>query len=424
MVHFHVVDSYSRLMSQGIWPRGVSIIEGLRVLFVYGGFPPKPIGQEDGGADYLGRLTSALAQRNIECHVLTSCTPLQPAPFSPEPNVHVWPVVRDWRLRSIRAGEARRVREIVLQTSPHVVHLVYPDPFLSWNRHEYSLPFLLKPLFPRVPMVTTFFAFALRGAGLMTLTGLFSLFMFSRKVNITNELLAAQFSRLFPFWQRKLVDIPVGNNLEVGLEGPSPGSPAAVVRAGLDQAYEYIAFFGFVTPDKGVDIALEALRQLRERRPNLRLLLVGGRVAEQRTEYERELFASLGVNSLESAVVSSGFCDDQRALALVRAAHAMVLPFRKNTMGRSSLAYAAAAGMPIITTWQGREVPFLKHLTNAYLVPPSDAGALASGIDAVLSDRGLRDRLSAGAESLARHMSWGHIADEWLQVYGRVVGDL
>ncbi len=100
--------------------------------------------------------------------------------------------------------------------------------------------------------------------------------------------------------------------------------------------------------------------------------------------------------------------DSEEASLFLRATDICVLPFDYGvTLNRSSLAAAAAHGLPIITTKGERlESPF-KDGENVLLCPPKDPTALASAIEALLRDERLQERLRKGAADLANQwFSW------------------
>ena len=87
-------------------------------------------------------------------------------------------------------------------------------------------------------------------------------------------------------------------------------------------------------------------------------------------------------------------------------------------LNRSSLAAAAAHGLPIITT-RGEilESPFI-DCNNVLLCPPKDPGSLAAAIDALISSSELRHRLGVGARKLANDwFSWSKAEELVIEVF-------
>ncbi len=172
-------------------------------------------------------------------------------------------------------------------------------------------------------------------------------------------------------WSTHFSDVELGTEAYVD-QSPPPreSSPFEIVTVGsLDQPY------------KGVDVLIEAVRQLREDGPDVRLRVVGG----------GRLRASL-----EDQVAEAGLADrvlfvgNVAGAAAVRAemarANLMVVASRTEGLPRVLLE-AMALGLPCVGTSVGG-IPEL--LPADARVPPDDAGALADRIRQVLRDPGRR----------------------------------
>jgi glycosyltransferase involved in cell wall biosynthesis len=84
---------------------------------------------------------------------------------------------------------------------------------------------------------------------------------------------------------------------------------------------------------------------------------------------------------------------------LYRRARLVVLPLKDVTYaaGLNGVEEAFAVNKPLVVSASRRIGDYVQHLSNAYVVPPGDDGALATAIDSVYRDAGLRTRLTAGA---------------------------
>lgn len=94
---------------------------------------------------------------------------------------------------------------------------------------------------------------------------------------------------------------------------------------------------------------------------------------------------------------------------------------------------ALAHGLPIVTTLPERAVPVagpapvwlgsgphavaVRDEVSALLVPPDDAPALAAALVRLATDALLREKLSAGARSLAVRIAWPALARETAAIY-------
>ncbi len=197
---------------------------------------------------------------------------------------------------------------------------------------------------------------------------------------------------------------------------------------GLPDAAFYLTHFGFVDKSRDIDTLLLAVRRLRDEGEDVRLIMIGvtdPAPTQTLSKYQEEFRAQIAALSRElgDAVIWTGFCPDEKVTQYFLASDCTVLPFHRNTLGRTSLAAALHHGMPVITTATGRRALFLEHGENAMLVPRDSVGALVAAIRKVLSSPDLRARLGAGARRAADWYRWDRVAQMTLAVYREVIRD-
>jgi glycosyltransferase involved in cell wall biosynthesis len=157
-------------------------------------------------------------------------------------------------------------------------------------------------------------------------------------------------------------------------EPPPPGRPARLVCIGR------------LVPKKGHDLLLEAVRRTLDAGREVSLALLGGGPLE---DHLRERISGAG---LERQVDLLGAVPPERAQEILREADLMVLPSRVAPDGDQDglpvvLVEALAAGVPVVSTAVAG-IPELVDSANGWLVPPDDAGALASAIGRALDEPG------------------------------------
>jgi phosphatidylinositol alpha-mannosyltransferase len=177
-----------------------------------------------------------------------------------------------------------------------------------------------------------------------------------------------------------------------------------------------IAFVGRLDePRKGLDVLLEAFPAIVERRPGVRLLVVGsGDVDRAR---------SLVPSELRAQVSFLGLVDDVEKARVLKTADVYVAP---NTGGESFgiiLVEAMAAGAAVVAS----DLPAFHRVLQGggcgVLFPTGDARALAGEVVALLDDEERRTRLREAADVAVRQYDWSIVARKVLQVYETVVGD-
>ncbi len=146
-----------------------------------------------------------------------------------------------------------------------------------------------------------------------------------------------------------------------------------------------------------------------------------------RTEYRRELEQSIAAHDLREHVRIVGHCDDTPA-ALALADVAVIASTEPEAFGRTAIE-AAAMGVPVVAAALGATVETVSappqipaESSTGWLVPPNDAGALASALDAALAlAPAERDALAARARAKAMRFTTEAMQDATLAVYDRLI---
>lgn len=150
-----------------------------------------------------------------------------------------------------------------------------------------------------------------------------------------------------------------------------------------------IGAVGRLETQKGFSYLLDAVERLAPQFPALRLVLVGD--GSLRGTLEGRVHSS---PVLRARVLLTG--QVQGASAWMRHFTVYCLPSLAEALPLS-LIEAMASGCPIVATWVGGVPEALGDGTAGPLVPPGDAQALASALQALLQDEGLRQRLGRAA---------------------------
>ena len=213
-----------------------------------------------------------------------------------------------------------------------------------------------------------------------------------------------------------LATIPIGSNIAVA---PPPGFSSAAWRAtlGVTPQELLVAYFGLLSPSKGVDQLVAALARLE--RP-WRLLLIGGSAtAPQDVAYAGRLHEQIRSYSLTERIIKTGHIADAEVSAHLLTADCIALPFRDGaSFRRGSLLAAFAHGCPVITTASADPADATTLAEAAITLPPDDPDALATALEHLADAPELRQRLRQTGRTLATHFAWDTIAAQHAAVYG------
>ena len=117
-----------------------------------------------------------------------------------------------------------------------------------------------------------------------------------------------------------------------------------------------------------------------------------------------------------------GHVDRQRLVQLFGGATVFVLPSHYEGLPTTMLE-AMAAGAPVVATEVSGVPDVIDDGENGLLVPPRQPSRLAAGIDELLDDAALRDRLStAGRRTIEERYTWQSISREFEDLYREVAG--
>jgi glycosyltransferase involved in cell wall biosynthesis len=187
-------------------------------------------------------------------------------------------------------------------------------------------------------------------------------------------------------------------------EAPLPPELEAVDRP-------VVLCFGLIRPYKGIDVMIEAFREIED----AELWIVG-----------RPLGMSIG-DLRERAAGMRGtvrfverFVSDAELPAFFRRADIVALPYRDAE--QSGVLYTALAfGKPVLMTSVGG-FPEVAATGAGMLVPPNDARALATALAELLADPDRRGQLAAAsAAAAAGPYSWDEIGRRTLALYGELL---
>lgn len=181
-------------------------------------------------------------------------------------------------------------------------------------------------------------------------------------------------------------------------EEPLPGELAAVERP-------VILYFGTVRPYKGVEVLLEAFRDV----PDAELWVVGHPLGVDMAELRRL--------APERVRFVSRYVSDLEAPAYFRRADVLALPHLQ--VDQSGVLFAGLAfGKPMVLSDVGGFSEVVADHGAGLAVPPGDPGALAAALRGLLEQPEERRRLAGRAAAAASGpFSWDRIAESTLALY-------
>ncbi|HEX5090298.1 MAG TPA: glycosyltransferase family 4 protein [Nocardioides sp.] len=205
----------------------------------------------------------------------------------------------------------------------------------------------------------------------------------------------------------------------LGVRGPriavvhNGTDPVVPVEGGRSET-PMIAVVGRLVPHKRVEHAIDAVLELRERHPGLRLHVVGGGWWEARLH---EYAAQRGAGD---TVVFEGHVDEARKHEVYQRAWLLALPSLKEGWGL----VVGEAGMHRTPTVAYREAGGTEESVvdgfSGVLV--DDRAGFTKAIEALLDDEEERERLGRGARVTSHAFTWGHAQESFAAVVRATLG--
>ena len=187
-----------------------------------------------------------------------------------------------------------------------------------------------------------------------------------------------------------------------------------------------ILTFGLLSPNKGIEVAIEAIASVVKEFPDLLYIVLGATHPEVKRlfgeEYRLSLERLVKSNSLEENVVFyDHFVSLEQLTRFLVAADIYITPYlAKEQITSGTLAYAMACGKAIISTpyWYAEE---LLADDRGRLVPFNDPSAIAVELRELLGDEAERDLLRKRAYEFGRQMVWREVASHYVEAFRRAL---
>lgn len=193
-------------------------------------------------------------------------------------------------------------------------------------------------------------------------------------------------------------------------------APDPAVRQRFAGPGEKILFFiGRLVREKGVQVLLGALPQIRERFPDVRVIIAG------QGPYGEELHRLSVHLGLDRQVTFAGYIDEETRNQLYAQADLAIFPSLYEPFGLVALE-AMAAGTPVVVGDSGGFAETVEHGVNGVRVPAENSSALAEQVCTLLGDPELGRRLARRAlQDVSDNYSWASIARRYEEIYQQIV---
>lgn len=183
-----------------------------------------------------------------------------------------------------------------------------------------------------------------------------------------------------------------------------------------------ILTFGLLSPNKGIEVMIDAMPSILERRPDAVYVVLGAThpnlVREQGEAYRESLVARVRQLGIDDHVVFlDQFVDQPTLLEFISMCDIYVTPYLNEAqMTSGTLAYSFGLGKPVVSTpyWHARE---LLADGRGILVPFGDAAAIGNEIAGLLTNDTRRHAMCERAYTISRTMTWERTAERYILTF-------
>jgi len=180
--------------------------------------------------------------------------------------------------------------------------------------------------------------------------------------------------------------------------------------------------FGLLSPNKGIEHALNALPQILAEFPEVVYIVLGATHPNELREHGEAYRLSLEIlakkNKLEKNVIFyNQFVDLENLKEFIGAADLYITPYLNEAQITSgTLAYTFGAGKAVVSTpyWHAAE---LLAEDRGVLVPFGDAPAIAREVIGLLRDDTRRHAMRKNAYRIGREMVWSNVAQMYMRSF-------
>ena len=176
---------------------------------------------------------------------------------------------------------------------------------------------------------------------------------------------------------------------------------------------------------KGCDVSIKALRRIRERIPNVILILAGTKnIIDWAQSQQKDIAYMVDLvdffNMRKNVLIDSFDLKDMPKL--YAASDVCVYPSSASEPFGLTMLEALSSAKPIVVTETGGMPEIIKDGINGFVVPIRDFEALASRVIQLISNKELHDRLgSTGRQLVEQHYTKKIVTRNTLDVYRKLV---
>ena len=181
---------------------------------------------------------------------------------------------------------------------------------------------------------------------------------------------------------------------------------------------------GDVKPRKGQHLSLEAFAKIKERFPETHYHIAG---LYKQNDYYRQLQQFIASKDLQDVTFIGAISDEELCREYQSASVFVLTPQQEGLHFEGfGLVYleAGAYGLPVVGTLTGGVSDAVQEGVTGFLAKPGDVDGIAAAILRLLKDPELASQMGQANRHRSEQLTWERSAQEQMQAYQEIIGDL
>ena len=369
----------------------------MKICFIVGSYPPEKCGI----GDYTKLLAQELKGNYVdEIHVITSSCGdyLKGELRCGDITVHA--LVEQWNFKALNI-----IKETIKSIEPDIIHFQFPSDKYGKSFFINLLPSILKRNFSVkiVETVHEYVNYSYKGKlkNLINYRAADSILVVEERYIEDIKAFAKTFSK-----KLSIKYIPISSNIPKTVL--SKEELKSIKLSYCKEDTFLISFFGFINELKGLEVLLEALKQLSVAGDNVKLLCLAA-LDYENNQYHNKLYKLVKDYGIEDKVIFSGFIKEPETVAnLIAASDLCVLPFNAGVSERNG-SFLAALNQGVNTITTSKEKKGFEKEQGVYYIPCEASEELVKAIKYFLANK-----VEGKQNSM---MTWEEIAKAHFKVY-------
>ncbi len=196
-------------------------------------------------------------------------------------------------------------------------------------------------------------------------------------------------------------------------------------RASAPHAPLRLGFFGFITPNKGLHLLIDAATSLNEKQqdehiPNIQ---IRGRATEPYLNYLNTQQQKVQQSKLTHKIYFGDFLPDEDLPTFLNAMDFLALPYDAPPVIAASgvLQWARTYGVPVVASATPAFSSLITHMRDGVLIPSKEFPTWEDFFVALSTQKITPDLFTDGIKARQADASWKHIAEQVLNIISRSV---